>query len=171
MSFLVALVAGAALGLLELTLRSRLELSPDLAAVALSLLLIAPRSRKTAARFVGLLAGASSCSLEPIGAWLLGGGVAALVLLALRDFVFPESLWTQALFGLAAALALVFGRVVAEWAGQSPPLPWRAHGWTTPLLTAAAVPILARVGGGFHRMARWSRDRVGAWRGSPEPDD
>ena len=171
MNFVVALVAGAALGLLEIALRARLQASPDLLAVALALLLIAPRSRRTAARFVGLLMGASACSLDPIGAFLLGGGIAALVLLSLRDFVFPESLLTQALFGLAAALALTLGRLVCQWAGQAPPLPMPPQAWIAPLLTAAAVPILARVGRELRRMARWGTARIGALRGAPDVDD
>lgn len=166
MNFLGALLAGVLLGLAEIACASRLPAAPDLTAVALALLLSGDSSRSTGARCTGLLLGASACALEPVGAFLLGGGIAALLLTSLRTIVFGESLATKAAFGLTAALALALGRTLCAWAGLTPALAWEPSSFTTPLLTAAVVPILALASSGLRRMARWSADRLGALRGS-----
>lgn len=161
MNLLLGLGGGVLLGLVQVALVRRLGASPDLAAVAVAWLLLRAHGRGIGARCLGLLLGFSSCSLEPVGSFLLGGGIAAVVLAPARGFVFLESATTRALFGLVAAVALAFGREAHAWLGLSPSLPWRGEALATPLLTAAAVPILARAGGELLRVARWSGSRLG----------
>jgi hypothetical protein len=167
-NFLLGLVGGVLLGLAELSLRAHLPASPDLTAAGLALLMLradAAGPRRTGSRCAGLLLGGSTCSLDPVGAALLGGAIAALLLLSLRRMVFAESVATQAVFGATAALALALGRALHAWVGLAPALPFAATSWTTPLLTAAAVPILAQAGGALLRMARRSAARTDAGTG------
>jgi hypothetical protein len=161
MNLLAALVGGVLLGLVQLALESTSSASPDLAAVALALLLLRPSLRRAGARATGLLLGVSSCSLDPLGAILLGGGLAAWLLVSLRALVFGESPAAQALFGLVAALSFAVARSAYAWAGLAPALPRSGSAAAEPLLTAAAVPILAAAGSGLRRMARWSAARAG----------
>jgi hypothetical protein len=152
-NLLASLVVGALLGVVEAATRSRLGAAPQLAALALALLLVAPRTASTGARCLGILLGYSSCSLDPVGVFLLGGGLAALLLVPARRFVFAESAATQALFGLGAAASLAAARGIHALLGLSPPLPWGADALVTPLLTAASVPILAHAGLALRRRA------------------
>jgi hypothetical protein len=161
MNLLLGLVGGVALGLVQIALWRRFGASPDLAAVALALLLSRRGTRHNGVRSLGLLLGISACSLEPVGSFLLGGGIAAVLLVPARAFVFVESATTRALFGLVAAVALALGREAHAWLGLAPSLPWRGDALATPLLTALAVPILARAGAQLLRVARWSAGWIG----------
>ena len=160
LGFAAGLVAGAA----EAWLRARFGAAPDAAAVALGWLLLQAPSRRAAGATLGVLLGFSTFSADPIGALLLGGGVAALLLVPLRDVVYVESALTQVLFGLAAAAALRGARELYVWFGVTEPLPWTAASWTSPLLAGLALPILARVFGGACRMARRLADVIDALR-------
>jgi len=166
MNLLLALLAGAVIGLFEAWLRARFGAAPDLAAVALVLMLIGSgsrwRHRRNGWRCLGLMLGFSTCSLDPPLALVLGGGIAGVLLQSLRSVVFVERAATQAVFGLIASLALVAGRELYAFVGLAPKLALAPASWTTPLLTALAVPILARVGLALRRMARWNAGRDGA---------
>ncbi len=164
MSALIGLLAGLLLAATELHLRLHLPLVPDLAALALAWLLVRPGSRTRVASFTGVLLGASTFSADPVGSWLLGGGLAALLLVPLREIVFLESALTQAIFGLVAAVALRAARELYVWFDLTPALPWGRASWSAPLLAALALPILVRLLGGAGRMARWLAERIGALR-------
>ncbi len=166
MNLLIALAVGVVLGIAEIALRRQVGASPDLAALALALLLAGSSSKQLGARCLGLLLGASTCSIEPVGVFLLGGGLAATLLVPARAFVFLESSTTRALFALTASLALAIGRELHAWLKLTAKLPWSQACATTPLLTVAAAPILALAGVGFLRMARWSVRRLVVLRGT-----
>jgi hypothetical protein len=164
-----AALGGLALALLEALVRARFGAAPDLAALALALLLTAPPSKRTPAVAIALLLGYASCTLEPANVALLGGGIAATLLAPARAFLNPESGLSQALFGLAASLAFVLSRELHARLGFTVRLAWRPDGWTTPLLTALATPILARAGSELRRVARRSARRSDAAEGEAEP--
>jgi hypothetical protein len=85
-----------------------------------------------------------------------------------RAFLFVESARTQAVFAVAASLALLLSRELHARLGLAPRLAWRPEGWTSPLLAALATPILARAWSELRRVARWGRDRVEAAREATE---
>ena len=164
MSFPLGLLLGLLLGTVEGWLRRAAPVAPDLLGIAVGVLLLHSSRRKVAAWALGLLLGFSTCSADPVGATLLGGGIAALLLVPLREVVFLESALTQALFGLVSAVALRSARELYSWFDLAPRLPWTADSATAPLLCALLVPILVRVGGELRRMARRLADAFGAWR-------
>jgi len=94
LELVLSFVAGIALAAIEHLLRARFGFAPDCAAVALALLLTSKARPSSGVYALGLLLGFSTSSLDPLGAWLLGGGIAAAVLLPLRDLVFVESFGT-----------------------------------------------------------------------------
>lgn len=164
--FVVAFVAGVWLAALERLVSAHAPSAPDLAAVALALLLITQHSRTTGVRACALLLGMSTLSLDPLGAWLLGGGVAAAVLLPLRDVVFVESASAQFLFGLVSALSFSGARALYALFGQGPLFPFRLADLAPPLLSGLAVPILNATfhaaAGGWRRLhERWEARRTG----------
>jgi hypothetical protein len=155
----LAFVAGIALAAVEQLLVVRLGVAPDLAAVALALLLTTPARPSTGVQAIGLLLGFSTSSLDPLGAWILGGGIAAAILLPLRELVFLESVGTQLVFGLLCSGALLAARTVYVLFEGGVPLPFTPHDLVAPLLAAAAVPILHRSGTGALRNWRRLRER------------
>ncbi len=155
----LSFVAGIALAAIEQLLRARLGTAPDLAAVALALLLTTPARPSTGVQALGLLLGFSTSSLDPLGAWLLGGGIAAAILLPLRDLVFVESPGTQLLFGLLCSGALLAARVVYALFGGGVLLSFALRDLAAPLLAAAAVPILHALARSAHRGWRRWRER------------
>ena len=164
LQFVAAFVAGVWLAAAERLLFAHAPIAPDLAAVVLALLLTSRQTRTTGVRAAALLLGASTLSLDPLGAWLLGGGVAAAVLLPLREVVFVESLWAQFLFGLVAALSLAGARGLYALFGQGPLFPFTVADLAPPLLTGLAVPILhvlfhAAAGGWRRLRERWEARR------------
>lgn len=164
LQLLLSFVAGVWLAALERLLVARLGGAPDLAAVALALLLtgapIGARGRSTGARALGLLLGFSTLSLDPLGAWLLGGGVAAAALLPMRDVVFVESPGTQFLFGLLCAGSFAGARALYALFGQGPLLPVALADFAPALLAGAAVPILRAL---FRSAVRGWRRMVESW--------
>jgi hypothetical protein len=164
MSVLLGGLLGVFLGAAELLARRVLPVAPDLVAVALGGLLLQARRRRTAGFVVGLLLGFSTWSADRVGVLWLGGGMAALCLVPLRDVVFLESAWTQALFALVSAVALRCARELYAWFELVAPLPFTAASVTSPLLAALLLPILLRVGGEVGRMARRLVGWIGAWR-------
>ncbi|MBM4014457.1 MAG: hypothetical protein FJ293_05770 [Planctomycetes bacterium] len=164
MSLLLGGLLGLILGAAELELRQRMPVAPDLAAVALGGLLLQAGRRRTVGWVIGLLLGFSTWSADRVGALWLGGGMAALLLVPLREVVFLESAWTQALFALVAAVALRSARELYAWFDLLPRLPFTAASFTAPLLAALLLPILLRVGGEVGRMARRLVGWIGAWR-------
>ncbi|MSR45541.1 MAG: hypothetical protein EXS13_00475 [Planctomycetes bacterium] len=164
MSIPLGVALGLLLGGVELVLRARLPLAPDLLAVAIGALLLQSQRRPVGGWILGVLLGFSTFSADPTAAVLLGGGIAALLLVPMRDLVFLESAWTQALFGLAAAVALRCARELYAWFDLVPRLPWSEASFTAPLLSALLLPILVRLGGELRRMARRIADRIDAWR-------
>jgi hypothetical protein len=166
LQFVVAFVAGVWLAAFERLLSAHAPSAPDLAALALALLLSARPSRATGLRACALLLGISTQSLDPLGAWLLGGGVAAAVILPLRDVVFVESPSSQFLFGLLCALSFSGARALYALFGQGPLFPFHLADLAPPLLTGAAVPILnatfhAAAGGWRRLRERWEARRAG----------
>lgn len=167
LQFAVAFFAGVWLAAEEPLLLRHAGVAPDLPAVALALLLVARPSRASGVRVAALLLGASTSGLDPLGAWLLGGGVAAAVLLPLRAVVFVESAWAQFLFGLVSAFALSGARGLYALFGQGPLLPYSVADLAPPLLSGAAVPILHALfqiaTGGWRRLReQWEGRRRGA---------
>jgi len=160
----LGLLLGLVLGACEGWLRDAAPVAPDLLGVAVGALLLQSARRKVAAWALGLLLGFSTYSADPVGATLLGGGMAALLLVPLREVVFLESALTQALFGLVSAVALRSARELYSWFDLAPRLPWTTASWSSPLLCALLLPILVRVGGELRRMARRLVDAFGAWR-------
>jgi hypothetical protein len=142
LQLVLSLVAGVWLAAFERLLVARLGGAPDLAAVAMALLLTATPTRATGARALGLLLGFSTLSLDPLGAWLLGGGVAAAALLPMRDVVFVESPGTQLLFGLLCSGSFAGARALYALFGQGPVLPVALADFAPALLAGGAVPIL-----------------------------
>ena len=155
----LSFVAGIALAAIETLLRARLGFAPDCAAVALALLLTGAARPSTGVYALGLLLGFSTSSLDPLGAWLLGGGIAAAVLLPLRDVVFLESPGTHLLFGLLCSGAFLAARTLYSLFGGGVLLPYAPHDLVAPLLAAAAVPILHRTVSSAHRGWRRLRER------------
>jgi hypothetical protein len=163
-TFLVSLVVGVLLGSAELALRRRFGVAPDLLAAALAVVVVTEsslpardrrgRPPRVGARFLGLLLGASSCALAPVGAFLLGGAAVALLLRGVRALLFTESVVAQLLFGLVASGALLGARAVYGEFHLAPPVAWSAAEARTALLTALAVPILLRVHAGTRRAWR-----------------
>jgi hypothetical protein len=155
---LLAYVGGLLLGAAQHVVARRFGAAPDLAAVALGLLLTGRIGPRLAFQASGLLLGFSTMSLEPLGAWLLGGGAAAAMLLPLRAVVFVESPSTQAIFTLACAGSLAGARgLYALFEGGPPPAFARGD-------LAVVVPILRRGGVAAAREWRRLRDRVEARR-------
>jgi len=162
--FVLAFAAGVWLGAVERLLAVHAIVFPDLAAVALALLLVSAPSRTTGVRACGLLLGISTLSLDPLGAWLLGGGAAAALLLPLREVVFVESAWAQFLFGFLCPLSFAGARGLYALFGQGPLFPFRVADLAPPLLSGLAVPILialfhAAVGGWRRLRERWEARR------------
>ena len=146
MSAVAGLLLGLLLGLFEGGLRAALPIAPDLLAVAVGGLCLRAPDARCGGLVLGVLLGFSTFSADPIGALLLGGGMAALLLVPLRDVVFVESALTHALFGGVAALLLRFGRELFSWFDLAPSLPFTAATWSAPLLAALLLPILVRLG-------------------------
>ena len=155
----LAFVAGIALAAIEHLLRARFGFAPDCAAIALALLLTGAARPATGVYALGLLLGFSTSSLDPLGAWLLGGGIAAAILLPLRDIVFVESPGTQLLFGLLCSGALLAARTVYTLFTGGVLLPFAPGELVAPLLAAAAVPILRWSGVRAFREWRRLRER------------
>lgn len=164
MSVPLGVALGLLAGVVESFLRARLPVTPDVLAVVLGALLLQSARRPVAGWVVGVLLGFSTFSADRLGALLLGGGCAALLLVPLREVVFLESAWTQALFAAVAAIALRSARELYAWFDLVPPLPWNGASVTAPLLSALLLPILVRVGGEAHRRARGLVGWFGAWR-------
>jgi hypothetical protein len=167
----LAFVAGTWLAAVERLLVVRFGVGPDLAAVALALLLTtlpkrSSQARANGVRACGLLLGFSTSSLDPLGVWLLGGGVAAAALLPLRDVLFIESPGSQFLFGLLCSFAFAGARALYALFGQGPLLPFTLADFAPPLLAGVAVPILRAllhfaVRGWRRLFARWEARRRG----------
>ena len=165
LELVLSFVAGIALAAIEHLLRARFGFAPDCAAVALALLLTSKARPSSGVYALGLLLGFSTSSLDPLGAWLLGGGIAAAVLLPLRDLVFVESPGTQLLFGLLCSGALLAARTLYALFSGAPLLPFPPSELVAPLLVVVAVPILHRSMASALRGWRWVRER---WEARPE---
>lgn len=160
----IGLLLGLLTGLLEGAWRAHLPLAPDLLAVALGALFLRAPDARCGGLVLGVLLGFSTFSADPIGTLLLGGGMAALVLVPLREVVFVDSVLTHALFGGLAALLLRCGRELFAWFDLAPALPFSTASWSAPLLAALLLPILARLGEGGWNAGRRLAAAVASWR-------
>ncbi len=164
MSLPIGLAIGLLLGVLEGAWRAHIDVAPDLLGVAIGAVLLRAPDRRAAGLVIGLLLGFSTFSADPIGALLLGGGIAALVLVPMREVVFVESALTRFLFAAAAATLLRCARELFAWFDLAAALPWSAASWNAPLLAGLLLPILARAGDGGASGWRKLVATLAAWR-------
>jgi len=143
MSFVLFFVIGTLAGALQSELNQLLAVRPDVPVVLLALFVSLSPWGKIAARAAGLALGAASAALDPLGVWILTAGLAALLILPLREWCFVERAPTQLLTGAVAAAAHAASLWIAHALGAVASVPDGVALAGCAAATALCTPVLA----------------------------
>ncbi len=138
MTFLVWSIAAV---LLSRAQSDFLPLPVDALVLLSALVLVRLDLARAGARFAALLLGYAAGSSDPIGVFLLGGGLAALVLLASRELFYWEHWVVPCGVVLLSWCCFAAAKFAAATLDLVPATPWGMDQWVGLAVTLGLAPI------------------------------